>query len=300
MSWIAIVITAHVLNAVNFVIDKFLLTKKVSESFVYTFAIGILGMFVLVLIPFGFEIPAPELLALNFFTGFTFILALLCFFRSLQFNEASRIVPFIGTAIPLMTLMFSFFFLHERLSAPELFAFGVLIFGTYLISRDTDSKKSVTLKGIGIALLAAFFFAVSFVLNKYVFETQPFISGFIWIRIGSFILVISLLFSKKRRIAVKNAWKKNSSKIKLLFVGNQMIGAAAFLLLSYSISLAAVSLVNALQGVQYMILLVGAFVISLKNPKLLSENFSPASLRYKVLGVLVISAGLAMLSYYAA
>jgi hypothetical protein len=50
MNWILFVLIAHVLNAVNFVLDKFLLSNAVKDSFVYTFAIGVLGLAVLVLI----------------------------------------------------------------------------------------------------------------------------------------------------------------------------------------------------------------------------------------------------------
>ena len=301
MHWILIVVIAHALNAVNFVLDKFLLSKAVKDSFVYTFAIGTLGILVLLLIPFGFEFPGWYLLSVNLITGVFFILALQFFFRSLQMNEASRIVPLIGSAIPVFTFILSFVFLSERLGRNEIIAFLFLLIGTYIITADPSvkGKKKFSISGLGIAILAAFSFSISFVLNKYIFESQPFFSGFIWIRIGSFLTVL-LMLTKKNRISVKHVFTKTSRKIKSLFIANQFIGACAFLILSYAISLASVTLVNALQGVQYAILLIMAFIVSVKYPKILSENFTRSILTQKILAILFIGVGLFLLSFYAA
>jgi len=63
--------------------------------------------------------------------------------------------------------------------------------------------------------------------------------------------------------------------------------------------LASVTLVNALQGVQYVILLIMAVIISLKYPKILSENVSSLALIPKFLGVILVGTGLFILSWYA-
>lgn len=300
MHWLIVVITAHALNAVNFVVDKFLLGKSIKDTFVYTFAIGVLGLLVLLLIPFGFEYPGLFLLLVNLFTGVVFIFGLMFFFSSLKQNEASRIVPLIGSSIPIITFFLSFVFLKERLSAPEILAFLFLVLGTYLITQDIHGhQRSLTLKGMWVAFAAAFFFAIAFVLNKYAFNTQLFLSAFIWIRIGSFLAVCVFLVKRKHRKAVTHTWKSTDRKIRTLFLMNQGIGALAFLLISYAISLASVTLVNALQGVQYGILLIFVVFLSRFYPNLLKEKIERGVVLQKTFAVICISFGLFILSWYA-
>ncbi len=302
MNWLVVVILAHLLNAVVFVIDKFLLSKAVKDTFSYVAAIGLLGAVVILLIPFvAFEYPGIWLLFVNLITGVFFIAALLYFFQSLQRNEASRIVPLIGSTIPVITFILSFLFLGERLDSFELLAFLVLIVGTFILTKEEKShvqKKKFTIQGLWGAFLAAFFFALSFVLNKYIFDTQPFWSGFIWIRIGSLLTIFALLLSSQRRLAIKTAVRKTKKRILGIFLGNQAIGALGFILISYAISLASVTLVNALQGVQYALLLILAIIASLKYPKILQENMSRSALTQKFFGVILIGAGLFILSFY--
>ena len=58
MNWLIIVLAGHFLNALAFLMDKFLLTKKIPSPFVYAFFIGALGILALILIPFGFNVPS--------------------------------------------------------------------------------------------------------------------------------------------------------------------------------------------------------------------------------------------------
>lgn len=111
MSWIIIVITAHLLNAGSFLVDKFLLVKAIPKPVVYAFWIGVLGIVSVLLLPFGFVMPSASDLAFALVAGVFFELALLSFFTSLQWLETSRVVPVVGGLQPLLILAFAFFFL---------------------------------------------------------------------------------------------------------------------------------------------------------------------------------------------
>ena len=60
MNWLFIAIIAHFLFALGFIIDKFLLSKTVLKPVAYAFYVGLLEIFVLLLIPFGFVVPSVE------------------------------------------------------------------------------------------------------------------------------------------------------------------------------------------------------------------------------------------------
>src|SRR3989344_3073074 len=105
MNWLAIVLIGHFLNALAFLMDKFLLTKKIPSPFVYAFFIGALGILGVVLIPFGFSVPSALEITRALVAGATFVLALIFFFAGLKENEVSRVVPLTGGPVALFTFV---------------------------------------------------------------------------------------------------------------------------------------------------------------------------------------------------
>lgn len=303
MHWLAAVLIGHLFNAVAFVVDKILLTKSFQNPFVYAFFIGALSGLAIVLLPFGVEWPGWALFGLDLAGGALFIASLLAFFHALQGGEASRIVPFIGGGIPVFTLMFEILFLDQQLSSQQLVAFGVLVVGTVLIAIEIGAPESVEekkekqgWKAWLYGLLAALLFAVSFGLTKLAYDTQPFISAFTLQRFGSVAFVVIFLLSRKNRQAIAETIPVLRTKAGLAFIGSQSMGAAGFVFINYAISLASVSIVNALQGVQYAFLLVIAVVGTVKYPQMLKESMTRASLVVKSIAVVIIGVGLYLIA----
>lgn len=296
MNWLVIVIIAHVINALVFVITKVLLEKYITNATVFTVLVGIFGIGAFVLAPWGLMVPTTAEFLISVVTGALLILAMLLFNYVLKQFEASRIVPIVGGAVPGFTLLFAYLFLSERLSGMELWAFVLLVMGTVLISIAGEAKKRITLLGVSLGLLAGGTFAGSFVLTKYIFEIQPFISGFIWIRVGSFVVALALLLHGPTRLALKKNIKETTAAVKLAFVGQMLLGGIAFIMLNYAISIASVSLINALQGVQYAFLIVLVLVGAKLFPKLITERFEGWVLLQKIIAIVLISSGIALVA----
>ena len=303
MHWLAAVLIGHLFNAVAFVVDKVLLTKSFQNPFVYAFFIGILSGLAVVLLPFGVEWPGWQLFGLDLAGGALFIASLLAFFYALQGGEASRVVPFIGGGIPVFTLVFELLFLDQQLTQAQLIAFGVLVVGTVLIAIEignpdehAQKKENQGWKAWGYGLAAAVLFAVSFGLTKIAYDTQPFISAFTLQRFGSVAFAVLFLLSASKRQAIKEAIPLLKEKTGLVFMGSQAMGAGGFVFINYAISLASVSIVNALQGVQYAFLLILAVIGTLKYPKLLKESMTTKSLVIKSIAVVIIGVGLYLIA----
>lgn len=300
MNWLVAVLIGHLLNAVSFVLNKVLLTKEIQNTFAFAFWIGILGLLAVVLIPFGFDIPSTAGIILNLVTGALFIAALLFFFFALKGGEASRVAPFIGGIIPILTWIFEILFLDVSLTGGPLFAFFILVIGTIIITVDIDNsdghKEKQGAKAWAYGFFAALAFALSFGLAKIAYLDQEFFSSFVWQRFGSLLFVLLFLFSASNRKAIAESVSLFKEKAGWVYITSQAFGGVAFLFINYAISLASVSIVNALQGVQYALLLVMAVVGSIFYPKLLQESMSKKSLAVKILGVIVIGIGLYMVS----
>ncbi len=320
--WLAIASISYLINAGVYVGDKFLLSKKVHSSVAYAFYVGIwsfLNIFLLFLDPW---VPNWQQLGVDLLAGLIFLATLIFWYKALHQSEATRVVPIVGALIPVFSFVLGFFFLHEQLTERELLAFLILIIGGVLISVKhtrfyelhavANRVRAVfgnSLGGIHAeyrpnsrlivnSVVAAFFFAVFYVLIKYVYSTQPFIGGFVWSRMGSFIGVHLMLLipSWRKLILEKHVGHSNKPQNLVLFFLIRGLAAFAFILLNRAVSMGSVAVTNALQGIQYIFLFVIVMFLSAKYPKVLKEELGGEVLFQKVIGALLIIIGLYMLA----
>lgn len=299
MLWLLITILAYFFLAISFFGDKFLLTGDIPNPKVYSFYVGILSIFVIIFIPFGFFLPPPSQIFLSFFTGMIFIIGLYLYYSLVREFEVSRIVPAIGGAIPILTFFFMYIFSRGEttFSLKEAFIFILLIFGSVLMV--IDKSKNIFGKSLIFSLGAAFYFALYFVLAKFVYNSLTFINGFIWIRFGSFLAALLFLFFKEVRSKI--FIKPQGLKLKTtgIFIGNQIVGSSGAVLQNWAIALAPlvyVAFINSLQGIQYVFLLIFTMLFSFKLPKILKEEISKGIILQKIIAILLIGGGLVLLA----
>jgi len=299
MSWIFIAILSYFITAITFVVDKFLLTKSIPSPVAYSFYIGILSIFAFVLAPFGLEWPGVNQFLLSIFVGAVFLFALIMLFTAIKGDELSRAAPIIGGLTPVFVYFLSFLFLGERLDETQIMAFILLILGGVLISikkhKDANNNQRYFTESIKMALLASLLFGIFYVSVKFVFISQPFISGFVWTRLGSFFAALFLLIIPAFRSSIFSSAKIVERKIGALFVMNKALAGCAFVLLNYAIFLGSATLVNALQGVLYAFILFALFLISKKMPYILKEEITRRVVIQKIFSVLLIGAGFTLL-----
>lgn len=315
--WLFITISAYFINAGVYVADKFLLSKKIHSSIAYAFYVGIWSVFNVGLLFFWPWTPNLQELTLDLLAGFLFLITLVFWYKALHQSEASRVVPIVGALVPIFSFILSFVFLGETLSKQQLLAFIILICGGGLISIKHTKvylyKKVInrfreiigdiagnipagaqpTSRLLINATAAAVFFAVYYVLMKYIYTYQPFIGGFVWSRLGSFVGVILMLFAPDwRQVIFKQQKGAKTSKNLFFFLTVRLLASAAFIMINWAISLGNVAIVNALQGVQYLFLFVIILLISNKFPKMLNEQLGGGVFLQKLIGAIMICLGL--------
>lgn len=303
-SWFIIVIIGHLLTAVSFVLSKFLLHKSFSNPFVFTFYIGVLSLMVIMMAPWGFYVPSAYELGYNLLAGVVMAGAMLMLLIALSSSETSRVIPFVGAGVPVFTLLLELALGRHSSSVSELLAFSVLVVGSVVITYDPNAhatKKKVSTVGTGsrariwiIAGVSALLFAIKFVMSDIAFAEQPFVNAFIWMSLGTTLAVLPLLFTSLRT-PITQAAKEFTKLAGWLYIGAQSFGALGFLLINYSLTLASASIVNAMQGVQYVGLFVLAAIASKKYPQAFKESVTGWSLVTKIVGVVIISIGLALI-----
>lgn len=302
LGWLPVTIAAYFLHAFAAILDKFLLTKRIQRPSTYVFWVGVFGLFAFILAPFGFFVPANPVIINAFVSGAAFTFALFFFYIAMQSGEASRVTPIIGALSPIFVFLLSRGILGETLSRGELAAFFILVIGSVLMSvihkKDGTSVSHRDLKIFGWAIIASFLFGVTYVFEKAVFNETAFISGFIWTRIGGFFGVLPFLVFSATRSSIFKAPRLADRVTIGAFLANKAAGAIGFFFISFAISIApSVSLVNALQGIEYALIFILALLLSKIRPAILEEEVTRRIILEKTFAVLLIAGGLALLSF---
>ena len=298
LSWILITILAQFLYSIVSIVDKYLVSNTILKPIAYTFYVGIFQVLFLALIPItGFTFPESKYLIVGILNGSLFILALLVFYRAVWLSEVSRIIPIIGGAIPIFTFFLAYAFLNEKLSFWQFIAFLFFVLGGVLMSSKFTVKDIVVVKGFYFAIFAAFLFAIYYSVTKFLFLHIPFIDGFMILQVGGFLGALALLISSKNRKIIFSTPKTIKKKTTYLFISNKILAALAAVMIFYAISIkeSDVAIINSLQAIQYVFLLIFAFILSKKLPNLYNEQVGKKVIAQKLLAIGLIGVGLVLL-----
>jgi uncharacterized membrane protein len=305
MSWLSFTIIAQILNSIVAIFDKYLVTsKRITTPILYVFYTGILTVVgVLVYVPSIFN-PHTFLPQISRITGLTFelffmllvagvsqLVALWGLFSSLKKNDASDVVPVIGSLSALFALGIGYLFLSTSLPSHFTFGFGLLVFGTLLISHLRFTLKTfyfTVIGGLGFSLYSVF---LKQILNQTSFET-----GFFWISIIVPLLSLLLFFSKNiRNIFHTQRKEKHIKTTTFVLVGNKILAGIAGILLIKAIEIGEVSLVQALGGLQFVFLFLFAIIIGPFTPIDFGENVKRKDIYSKLVAISIIFVGFILL-----
>jgi len=300
MSWLYITIFAYLLFALANIGDKFMVSKYETKPIVYAFYVGALGFLSIVLIPFGVVMPSLVHFFWSLCGGPAFVIALYFMYKAFHAGETTRAVTILGGTSPIFTYIFSSFFIPELLSGTEIFAFILLVAAIIIISwpskdHDHESKKKLKQQA-RYALYAGIAFAASYVLAKYAYAHQPFVSGFFWIRMGGLLTALAIYAVPRCKKFIKEDFKRpKKSKKAGLLIAVQVLGGTGVIGQSYALSLTSASIVNALQAIQYAFIFILTALLG-KKYSVLKERFSHAEIIRKIIAIILIGIGLYFLT----
>ncbi len=298
--WILLALAGHLANAVAFLIDKALLNATLKHSATYAALIGTTSLLGLLFLPFVNEWPDAGLLVYCAAFGITFVLALWGFFEALKQGEASRVVPVVGSLVPLFTLMGAYVFFTERLTADQTIGFVLLLAATWVLARGKTTKR-LTNRTLLICVLSAVLFAVASLFGKYVFDRMDFAGAFVVSRLfaaatGVLIGFFHIGAQKEIRefLRPKSATTQRTS-LAWPVIG-QLFGGMGFIMVHLAIKGGSPSIVNALQAVQYGSIVLVAWFGGHRIRKLLKEERTPQVMLVKTGAILAIGLGLALIA----
>ena len=301
-TWLSLTIVAYFFLAVANLGDKFLISKVLPSSKIYAFLIGLMSLTVFVAAPWGLVWPGWGWLFFNLGVGALFPWALLAMFTAIKHGDTSRVTILIGSAIPVFTFPLSLWLLHASYDFPQILGLLLLIIGSLLIVFIKDGGKQRHLfvaanQALRFSLMSALIFSVYFIGTKFAYEHQPFLSSYLWLAGGNalmaFLFLVPPTWRREILQSLKPKTKKRSAgRTKFWLILNQLLGGLGSLLQHYAIFFGPVAIINALQGVQYVFLILGAWFLTIFFPKIIKENIQAGVIAQKLVAIVIIAIGL--------
>jgi len=287
-SWILIAVAAQVIAAVVALADKYIVSSDAAmpRPLVYAFYTCLLSgvwiiVFLLGMLPLEFlttlgipsfrSVLTPTLYvaALSVLAAYTFFIALVSLYTALRDADASDVVPVVGAISAVASFCLSYVFLGTRLTPNFVVGIALLAFGTFLVSH-----LRFTLKIALLTLHAGILFAVHFVTMKGLFDTTTFDNAFFWSRVAFIAVALSILLVPAYFTKIKNQTKATSATSGMLVFATKVLAGVGSILILKATAEGDVSVVQALGGLQFVLLLLFAFLLGNKTPPECGENIT--------------------------
>ena len=298
--WFIIAFFSFFLLALAAVIDKILLTKSKIVPLSYAFYGVFLGALVstcFLIFSSGFYFPKDHIIPL-IIGGSAFYFGLYFLYLSVQKSEISKVNPLIISITPLMVFVLALFLAIDLLSNVKLLGIILIILSSYFLSQVGLPKTRLGYKSWTFLLITCLMFALSNVFSKVAYNELSFITAFVWLR--WFSLGAGLVFT-----IILNGWSaiftfrekkvgKTQKKI-LAFVVGQVAGGLGVILMQYAISLGSVTLVTALNGLQFFLVMLIVYLSSKFYPTILKENIAGKYIIRKTVWSLILFCGVVLI-----
>ena len=302
MDWFFVSLLAYFCLGLSAVVDKFIISKTPLVPASFSFYVTLLGAaFVSALFLFEphFSFPQEHLLTL-LIAGASLYFGLFFMFSAYIDIEVSKANPIIISFIPLFTFIFDFIIRQTLLSTQDLIAGGLIVAGGFFLSQSGMAKTRIGIRGWLYIITAGLMLAVSNVFSKMAYNELPFFTAFMWQRWAAFLtaLVFVLVSGKWHSIILRRKdYSPTSDKsvpLKTFFFG-QAVAAVGIILQQYAIKEGNVTLVSAMNGAQFLFVLLLVFLASRFFPKILQEDMTRGSLFQKIVWSVTLCVGLALL-----
>jgi drug/metabolite transporter (DMT)-like permease len=290
---ILMAVMAHGMIGISLVWDKVLLGETRTRDVVnYVFWLGVISILGLLLIPFGFRWPGLRIAGLAVLTGILHMAAIYFYYSALQAGEASQTLAVMGGFSPVATMLIGLGLLPAPLGGWRLGGFALLAGGGFVMFLSEKLNLRKVLPGI---TAASGLFGLVNVLQKVVFDRTEFVTGYVLFTFGTFLGAALLLVRPAWRAEIFRGSQEAQPRARTLYFVNRFLSGVGSFLVFYAISLENPAVVDAISGVRYVIIFLGAYLVTQIKPGWLKEDFHGWTLAGKSAATALVVAGLVAL-----
>ncbi|HEX5234836.1 MAG TPA: EamA family transporter [Silvibacterium sp.] len=295
LNGVLIAIIAHSLVGISLVWDKVLLQRKGMQNLLsYVFWLGAISVFGLVLIAFGFHMPGWKVAGMGLAAGFCDLVATYFYYAALKAGEASEELAAMGGFTPVTTVLLAIPLLGAQLDG-QIAGFVLMTCGGFVMFFGEKLPYRTMLPRI---VAAAVFFGLTNVLQKIVFNEAKFVSGYVFFTIGTTVGALALLIPPAWRRQIFQHSENAPPKSKVGYFLNRFVAGVGSFLVVFAVSRAQPSVVEAISGVRYVVIFLGAYAITTWRPSWFREDFTKRALLVKLAGTALVVAGLVLVGMH--
>lgn len=295
MNGVLIAIVAHGLIGISLVWDKVLLKHKGTQNLVsYVFWLGAISIFGLVLIPFGFHLPSSKVIAYAVGAGICDLLASWFYYAALKAGEASEEMAATGGFTPVATVILSIPLLGIHLDG-RLVGFIIMTLGGFVMFF---AEKLPLTRVLPRVIAASVLFGLTSVMQKVAFNGANFVSGYVFFTIGTFVGAMALLIPPSWRRQIFTQSEQAPPRSKIGYMSNRFVAGVGSFLVVFAVSKTAPSIVEAIAGVRYVVIFLGAYMLTQWRPQWLREDFTRRALLVKAIGTSLVVVGLILVGLH--
>lgn len=288
-AWVLYSLLASISIAVVTVIDKSVLSNWMADARGSFFVFSVIEVLsgVIALLILGVPRLPPMLLAISLASGAALSFSTLCYFRAIQVEEVSRIVPLYSLS-PLFVAVFAALFLGEVFPPAKYLGVLLIVCGALLLSLKRLRGFRFG-KGMAWMLLSILLVSMGAVASKYVLDTVDPWTLFAYGKLGTFFAGAPFFASGYR--AFVSAFRKHGSRV-VIFTGlSEGITSITTIFFLYAGSTGYITLVNALVGTQPFFLLLFTAILTRYWPKVIHEELDGRLLARKLVAIALLFAG---------
>ncbi len=292
--WIFFSILAALCWAIVNTIDKYVLTKWVRKPIVPVMILGVTGLVasICVILLHGLNPMFFQNITLAFIVGIFYVLMIVFYFKAVNIEEISRVIPLFYLS-PLFVLILSFFFLGEIFSPIKYLGIFLLVIGAILISLKKPFRISFG-KAFWFMVLVSLIAAVNAVITKYLLNFADFWTIFSYKGIGAFFATIPIFYFNFSDLVL--TIREHGKKVILAMSANEALNQFALLFIIIATSIGYVTLVNALSSVQPFFVLLFTVVLSVFYPKILKEEINKTVMFQKLIAIILMFVGVMLIT----
>jgi len=295
MSWILIAILSHVSWAFGNIGDKFIVSNKVKNPYIYNIWIFMIGIVGVILIPFvDFHMPTSRQLLWVLLAAIMEYASAFPYIKAMQLEDVTKINIWY-VLIPLFCFLLAYLGRGETLSGNQFIAFGLLILGTILASIKFSKNLIKFSKAFWLMVLSCLGWALYATIVRYLSLEMAFLNIFIFTHIFGFIFGVIFLFFRKIRDASRIEMKNINLKTGALIFCIAQMGIMGTLLNTWALSLGKVALVYSMEGFQTIFVFILTILFAIFTKINLHEELDIKNLLLKISAIIINFCGIVML-----
>ncbi len=297
MNWFYLSLIPPFLFSVANHIDKYLLSRYIKGGGVGSLII-FSCLFSILILPVYFYFK-PEVIDVNFvdvllliIVGVVNTLGVLFYLTALSKEDASIVVPLVQLT-PISGYIFSFLFFGETITGAQFFAALFILTGSVMLCFSLSNGVLVfKWKTVMYMLISTILFGLHGSLFKFVTIGENFVKSFFWEYVGLLISGICFfVFNKNFRSEFVSLVMNNKFNVFIVNSVNETIVFFANIIVALCFTLAPVSLVLAVGGLQSLFVFLIGLLIYVIFPKISKEEVKLGYLSYKGLAIVIIIYG---------